>query len=460
MRHARPALALSTALALTAAGLAACGPAEDPTAVPTPSETPSPSATPSPSPSPPPVSGPTYHTDVAPIVSRSCSGCHGSGGIAPFSIQTYAEASSLAPLIAMAVESRSMPPWMPGGDTPPLLHDRRLTDAEIATLVGWAEAGAPEGPPRTEPLPLPETIPFTDPEITVRMPEPYTPDAALTDDYRCFIVELPTTEDRMLTAFRITPGNRRTVHHVITTVYEPTDRATLEAADDGSPGPGWTCFGGAASTGSVRGAPLGSWVPGVDVVDFRAGTGTRIPAGGLAVMQVHYNTLGGLDPDQTTLELQLAPVGADLQQIISGRILQPTLRIPADTAGVVVEAEFGTRLLAGRSGLGDDAGFIVGVAGHMHTLGSAIALTLTRADGTTATLLDIPAWDFHWQGSYRLVTPIEIRAGDKVRLRCTYDNTAAHRREAGLDPAPTVVTWGEGTQDEMCLGNVQIVDTL
>jgi hypothetical protein len=59
-------------------------------------------------------------------------------------------------------------------------------------------------------------------------------------------------------------------------------------------------------------------------------------------------------------------------------------------------------------------------------------------------LLDIPAWDFHWQGSYLYETPIPVRAGDAVRISCVWDNTQ--------ETPPRYILWGEGTQDEMCLG--------
>jgi hypothetical protein len=68
-------------------------------------------------------------------------------------------------------------------------------------------------------------------------------------------------------------------------------------------------------------------------------------------------------------------------------------------------------------------------------------------------LLDVPQWDFHWQGAYELQQPVPVKSGDSVTVTCTWDNTAAHQPELrGVRAAPHDVYWGEKTTDEMCLG--------
>jgi hypothetical protein len=79
---------------------------------------------------------PTYAEHVAPILSTHCVKCHSPGGIGPFSLTTYAEASSHAAFIAWATLAQVMPMCV---DDEPC----GLTDAEIATLQAWNEAGAP-----------------------------------------------------------------------------------------------------------------------------------------------------------------------------------------------------------------------------------------------------------------------------------------------------------------------------
>ena len=58
----------------------------------------------------------TYWKDVAPILGERCLGCHQAGGVAPFRLDSYAEARLRAPLMAVAVQARTMPPWLATGD--------------------------------------------------------------------------------------------------------------------------------------------------------------------------------------------------------------------------------------------------------------------------------------------------------------------------------------------------------
>lgn len=74
--------------------------------------------------------------DVEPIMVEKCGACHGtplSGG-APFPLIAYADAAMYAERSAIRAKFRTMPP----AGSPP------LTDAEIAVLQAWSEAGAPE----------------------------------------------------------------------------------------------------------------------------------------------------------------------------------------------------------------------------------------------------------------------------------------------------------------------------
>src|SRR6185503_4767341 len=84
----------------------------------------------------------TYYQDVAPILHAKCVTCHYPGGIAPFALDTPETAVPVAGLVKDATASRLMPPWPPGPLSPKLLHDRSLTDAQIATLAAWADGGA------------------------------------------------------------------------------------------------------------------------------------------------------------------------------------------------------------------------------------------------------------------------------------------------------------------------------
>src|SRR3954453_3606346 len=87
------------------------------------------------------ATAPTFSHDVAPILYSRCVSCHRDGGVAPFSLVTYAAAAKRAPLIATVTASRYMPPWLPS--EPHFQHEMRLSASEIALLAHWAAAGAP-----------------------------------------------------------------------------------------------------------------------------------------------------------------------------------------------------------------------------------------------------------------------------------------------------------------------------
>lgn len=407
----------------------------------------------------------TYYQHVAPILQAKCVPCHVEGGIAPFSLATPSEAVAQAAALAAVTATREMPPWPPGPQSPKMLHERTLTEAQIGTLAAWAATGASLGD-ASHPAPMaePDVQDIGAPDFTADTGVDYVPDTSLTDDYRCFLVDLHRQDDRMIVGYRITPGNGRIVHHVITSLFAASDRAALEALDAESPDrPGWPCVGGPVPTDSAAKADgsLGAWVPGVSSVLMPAGTGTALHPGDLAVMQVHYNLLAGHEPDRTKIEVKLAPAGTEgsLRLLSTLRLVRRQLSLPAGQAGIIEE----TTLPASTWALGrfypDGDAQLVAVAGHMHLLGTHITLERTNATGTT-TLLDIPAWDFHWQGSYQLATPITLRSDDALTIRCVYDNTQARRDEEGYLGPLANVHWGEGTQDEMCIGYLTVVDQL
>ncbi|MFY0533332.1 hypothetical protein [Nannocystis pusilla] len=287
----------------------------------------------------------------------------------------------------------------------------------------------------------------------------YVPDDSLSDDYHCFVIDLGTAEDRVALGYQYTPGNRKTVHHVLSTLFTPDSLAAIQAVDDETPEPGWSCFGGYSNIpGATAAGALGGWVPGVTASNFPAGTGVDVPAGALLVVQIHYNLGGGTDPDRTRLDIAFAPKEdeAGIERLKTNPFPWPAFTLPPDEKDIVVEQVMSARVTAKNYPDGD--AFIVGVAGHMHLLGTAFSLSLVQGGGEQ-TILEIPRWDFHWQGSYALVEPIRVAVGEEVKIRCVYDNTAEHRAAQGMGP-PVEVKWGEGTQDEMCLGYLQMIDNL
>lgn len=99
------------------------------------------------------AAAPTFAHDVAPILYQHCAVCHHPGEVAPFSLLTYADAAKRARLIASVTASRYMPPWQPEPGYGRFQGERRLRDADIATLQRWAERAPRKGiPPGRRPF--------------------------------------------------------------------------------------------------------------------------------------------------------------------------------------------------------------------------------------------------------------------------------------------------------------------
>src|SRR4030081_398353 len=97
----------------------------------------------------------TFSRDVAPILQKACQNCHRPGAIAPMSLLTFQDARPWAKSIKAKVTAREMPPWYIDRHIGinKLKDDPSLTEAEIATIVKWVDAGAPAGSPSDMPAP-------------------------------------------------------------------------------------------------------------------------------------------------------------------------------------------------------------------------------------------------------------------------------------------------------------------
>lgn len=93
------------------------------------------------------ASHPTYAGEVSRIIQDNCQICHQPGQIGPMSFTSYEEVRPWAPLIALKVAQREMPPYQYDSDkgVQELKNDWRLEQDEIDTIVAWVNAGSPMG---------------------------------------------------------------------------------------------------------------------------------------------------------------------------------------------------------------------------------------------------------------------------------------------------------------------------
>ncbi len=402
----------------------------------------------------PPENAVTYWQDAKPILDAKCNGCHTQGGIAPFALETYEQAYPMRGIIKSSTQAGTMPPWPPAKGCSEYFSDRSLTEEQLATLAAWADGGGVEGDPAKPggPIDRGPTNDLSRVDRSLEMPVEYTPTKE-PDDYRCFVLDWPGTETEFVAGFRANPGNAAVVHHVIAFLIDPANVAEVEASDAAEAGPGYTCYGGAG----VKSQWIGAWAPGSLGTDTPEGTGIRVEPGSKVVLQIHYNTLtAGAQADKTSVDFKV-----EKSVTTEGRIqpwAKPTwlsgngMLIPAGEADVTHSFTYDMTTL------GSGGPVTIHAAGlHMHQLGKYGSLRIDRADGTSECMLDIPHWNFHWQGSYSFLEPKTLNPGDTVTLECHWDNSAANQPLVdGVKMPPKDVTWGESTTDEMCLGTFYI----
>ena len=424
---------------------------------------------------------PTYHKDVVRILQERCQDCHRPNQVAPFPLLTYEQARKRGSDLAHVTGERMMPPWPASSSFGGPFRDARvLTDDEIATLQLWVDAGCPEGDPKEAPAPraFPSDWALGEPDLTLTMPEPYHLAATGSDDFRVFVLKTSFPEDRWIRAVDFHPGNRSVVHHIIAGV-DPSGRGReLDAAD---PGPGYYNLGGFGD-GVPISAFLPIWTPGAKSRSSPDGTGYMLPKGADILIQVHYHKTGKPETDATSLGLYFSkkPLPREvhtgfvfpnltMRQALAARakveeaqkagkrigVLElfreiDAMVIPAGSPRYEVKASTrpGANLMA--RPLDRDI-LITSVMPHMHWLGKDFTFTAVLPDGKARIpLIKIDHWNFNWQGTYAFKEPIRVPKGSWFEVEAHFDNSDTN--PANQNKPPKVVRWGEGTNDEMCIG--------
>ena len=371
----------------------------------------------------------TFYGDVAPILYESCADCHRSGGIGPFSVLSYDAAKAHSSSILAHTADRHMPP-MPvdnSGACNTYSNARWLTDDQIGTIAAWVGGGSQQGDSSRRPL-IPKPEPgLVAPDLTLDPGFEYMPKTERSDDYRCFVLPAPLAETRFVTAYEVVPGDPRVVHHAI--VYQPedeTEAAKARQLDEDESGEGYTCFGGPR----VNADPVALWAPGGGVIQMPAGTGVGVSGGRDLVLQMHYNVSKGSYPDRSRVHLRFAESG--VKPALFYAVADGHLRLEPGRSYVETEATFE---------LDPNDRFVAhGAMPHMHTLGRTLEVSF-EIDGAEECFVRVDRWSFHWQNAWWYDSPKPMRDARATTIRCGYDTSTRS----------DVVTWGEGTNDEMCL---------
>jgi Copper type II ascorbate-dependent monooxygenase, C-terminal domain len=356
--------------------------------------------------------------------------------------------------------------------------------------------GAPPPPPQ----PLRNGERFQ--EVGLQQPYRPAPPQGGTDEYRCFLIDPKLTERAYLTGSQFLPQNLEIVHHAILYRIAASEVEHARSVDAAAEGDGWQCFGGTGlgsgldSFGGGSGSSfVGGWAPGNKETLIGDIAGFPVEPGSQIVLQVHYNLLatnGKPGPtDQSSIRLRLTPGTADVTPLL-GALLPGPIELPCtpEESGPLCDREAAIADLVKRTGAeareevdglnkqcnqgkppvaGDTQHcdhhipkpvLLYAIMPHMHLLGRSISVELNPGTPTARKLLDQPAYNFDDQSEQVLPQPVQINAGDTIRVTCTHDATQRSKLPQLQTLKPRYVVWGDGTSDEMCLAILTVTTKL
>ncbi len=364
----------------------------------------------------------TYSDHIVPMIQTHCFPCHTPGNIAPWAMTSYDVIEEFSALIKSAVLAGEMPPWHADPKYSVFSNSKSMTDDEISMLVDWIDRGSPrgDGPDLLAEAPMPEPVdwPLGQPDAIISIPPQSVP-AQGTVDYRYLFADSPFPNDVWLRAVAVNPGDRSVVHHCL--VFK----------------------GGFSELLDLRGGLGGffaAYVPGMEQDEFPEGTGKRLKKSDIIVFQMHYTVSGKAATDRTQLGLYLMD-GPPERELVTSAAYETQFRIPPNSRDIYVKA---TRTFP-------RASTIYEFSPHMHYRGASAKFTFQYPNGTSETVLSVPAYFFDWQALYRFDSPKQVPAGTTLLCEGWFDNTAQNR----FNPDPNdTVRFGEQSWEEMFIGYV------
>jgi hypothetical protein len=362
---------------------------------------------------------PTFYSDVLPILRQNCQECHRRNGlaaggmVAPMALETYEDARAWAPLIAVAVQEGRMPPW--GADIQhkgTFIGERYLTDEERATLIAWAQQGAPAGdaslapPAALAPASVSEEGWWLGkPDLVIQFAEPVHVGDEIFDWQPTIMVPVSREihpEARWIQASELRAGGPY-VHHIVS-------------------------------------SHLGVGTPGRGAFTYPPGWGVLLPEDPVVSFNMHYYKKPGPGTavdDVTQGAFKFYEPGTVIDHIVSTDLnMTRDFVIPAGAANHVV-----TRQMP----FAEDT-YLLSMGPHMHYRGKSVRMELEYPDGERKLLLWVPRYDFNWQHLYQFKEPVLMPAGSVLHTTWWFDNST----DNPYNPDPTVdVRYGIETFHEM-----------
>jgi hypothetical protein len=377
----------------------------------------------------------TFTKNVAPILQARCQVCHREGTVAPMSLLTYEQARPWAKAIKAKVAAREMPPWFIDKNIG-IQHfdnDNSLTDEEIATIVKWVDAGAPQGNPAEMPPPRKfadeHAWQIGEPDLVVSLPKELIVPAAGPDAWPDITLDPKLTENRFIQAVQIIPtSGYANIHHIRTSMVKPGDDSNHGGAVDGN----------VELEMTQQGVFLDEYAIGKGPDVFKNGSGRYITAGTKINFEFHLHSTGKETPVNVLLGLKFYPKGYTPTHAVTSMTMGSNVvdirpreaNVRSDGYLPLVKP---TRLLSFQP--------------HMHTRGKAECIEAIYPNGKTE-MLTCARFEFNWMNNYVYAddqAPL-LPAGTLLHTIMWHDNSPENRNNPDPDAQ---ITNGLRTVDEM-----------
>jgi hypothetical protein len=376
----------------------------------------------------------TFTKDIAPILQRSCQGCHRPGAIAPMSLLTYEEVRPWARSIKAKTSLREMPPWFIEKNIgiKKFKDDLSLSDQEVTAIAKWADSGAPRGNPADLPAPrqFTEETEWTigKPDLVVSSPVHVL--KAVAADFYGLLESSPTglTEDRYIKAVEVkevrmkrdTAARRSgdlnlfVVHHAVITGGPARDlNAPPREEDQQEATPQNARAGGGFNV---------VYEVGQNATIYPDALGVKLAAGSTVNWDVHLHSIGTELPFRIEVGFKLHPKGYQ-PKYATGQLFAvfPTydLDIPAGESNVRMEGAVPVPYPA----------MMTTFEPHLHSSGKRMCVEAVYPNGSSE-MLNCSGYNHNWVKVYSYdddVAPL-LPQGTILKITAWFDNTAKNPR--------------------------------
>jgi hypothetical protein len=364
-----------------------------------------------------PTRAAVYSRDVAPLLSRSCHGCHEGDAAGPFALTVEADVKKHGAMIAEVVGNGRMPPWTASTRVGAFMNVRAMTLTEREVVRSWFLAGMPTGGDehlavRRHPKTREWRLGPPDRELVTATPVEVPASGAVPYQYLELAGEF--AHDTWVQSIELRPESARVLHH-----------ANLAIVPEG----------GSFHDGRI----VANYVSHGSALAIEPGAALRIPATSRLILQAYYVPSGRATVDRVRVAIRYprAPVKRELR-VVSARAND--LVVPAAASAHRAEAALAVP---------DDAD-AVALLPQLHLRGRDVTVFAEVPGGGREPLLVVPTYHFAAQEWYVLARGSRSFAkGTRLVAIAHYDNSSWN--PGNPDPAAVVHAGRETTDEALAL---------